>query len=158
MWSVARGITVSGDAHLCLNGFKIEDAVSESDMHIVFRVVDEGSLTICDCSVGKTGKVTTSKDAVLFEVNGDLTLYGGMLQNLNGKKDRVTLSFPADSTGFFTMTGGTVTAANRRHERGWGGTYFDPRRPGEVQQFLCHGYFRQLHHGDFRRHGFFSFF
>ena len=110
---LARGITVSGDAHLCLNGFKIEDAVSESDMHIVFRVVDEGSLTICDCSVGKTGKVTTSKDAVLFEVNGDLTLYGGMLQNLNGKKDRVTLSFPADSTGFFTMTGGTVTAANR---------------------------------------------
>ena len=111
--ALARGITVSGDAHLCLNGFKIEDAVSESDTHIVFRVEDEGSLTICDCSDGEAGKVTTSKDAVLFEVNGDLTLYGGMLRNLHGGKDRVTLSFPADSTGSFTMTGGTVTAANR---------------------------------------------
>ena len=111
--ALARGITVSGDAHLCLNGFTVTDAVSESNTHIVFRVEDEGSLTICDCSDGEAGKVTTSKDAVLFEVNGDLTLYGGMLRNLNGQKERVTLSFPADSTGSFTMTGGTVTAANR---------------------------------------------
>ena len=103
----------SGDAHLCLNGFKIEDAVSDSDTHIVFRVEDDGSLTICDCSNDETGMVTTSKDAVLFEVNGDLTLYGGTLQNLSGKADRVALSFPAGSTGSFTMTGGTVTAANR---------------------------------------------
>ena len=110
---LARVITVSGDAHLCLNGFKIEDAVSDSDTHIVFRVEDDGSLTICDCSNDETGKVTTSKDAVLFEVNGDLTLYGGTLQNLSGKADRVALSFPAGSTGSFTMTGGTVTAANR---------------------------------------------
>ena len=153
---LARVITVSGDAHLCLNGFKIEDAVSDSDTHIVFRVEDDGSLTICDCSNDETGKVTTSKDAVLFEVNGDLTLYGGMLQNLMAKGSGYPL-LPGGFDRFLHHDGRHGYRRQSRHERGWGGTYFDPRRPGEVQQYLCHGYFRQLHHGDFRRHGFFSY-
>src|SRR5699024_6848073 len=44
-----KAITVTGDAHLCLNGHEMSDNGRDADFITVNR---DASLTICDCSVG----------------------------------------------------------------------------------------------------------
>ena len=70
------GISVSADVHLCLNGFTI------SGTERAFTVSKDASLTICDCSEEKTGKITSSgRYGYTVSLAGEMTLYGGEIAN-----------------------------------------------------------------------------
>ena len=97
------GISVSADVHLCLNGFTI------SGTERAFTVSKDASLTICDCSERKTGKITSSgRYGYTVSLAGEMTLYGGEIAN-ESTGDAVFLSMSGGQPTF-TMEDGKVSS------------------------------------------------
>ena len=99
-----KAITVTGDAHLCLNGHEMSD----DGRNAQFIIVNSGaSLTICDCSEGKTGTINykcTTEYAIVN--NGALTLYSGKIYSEVG--NGIDIINKGGSNVKFDMEGGTI--------------------------------------------------
>ena len=99
-----NAITVTGDVHLCLNGHEMSDNGRNAE----FITVNSGaSLTICDCSKGKTGTINykcTTGYAILN--NGALTLYSGKIYSEVG--NGIDIINKGGSNVKFDMEGGTI--------------------------------------------------
>ena len=90
-------LSISGAVTLCLNGWKLDMGSN----HI--SVSGDAVLTICDCSSGQTGTVTSS--STVISASGALHLYGGsVISTGRYGSEAVSLS----SGGSLYMFGGTV--------------------------------------------------
>lgn len=102
-------ITVEGNITLCLNGH----TVTAADNSRIFRVGENGSLTICDCR--EDGKITggnvihnennsTSGGAVYIEKGGTFTLLGGTISGSSAVQGGGIYN-----AGTFNMSGGVIS-------------------------------------------------
>jgi hypothetical protein len=105
--TLSKTINVSGAVNLCLNGkiLTISDAYS--------GFVINGSLSICDCSEEKIGKVSAdqfSTNAVISFKGGysDFSLYSGILDT----GPRAAVSGGVSWNGRMEIYGGSITSSN----------------------------------------------
>ena len=120
-------ITVQGNSrvYLCLNGYTLNGSI------IVGFSDSRGTLTICDCSAGHTGKIigsSTSNSMIKVNGQGTLNLYGGTLSCDAGETDVAAV----DVVGSATVNGAvTIELTNVPANRGssavhvWGGGSLD---------------------------------
>src|SRR5699024_5638968 len=100
-----EAITVTGDAYLCLNGHEMSDNGRDAKFIIVNS---DASLTICDCSEGKTGTINykcTTEYAIVN--NGALTLYSGKIYSRDDGNGIYIIN-KGGSNVKFDMEGGTI--------------------------------------------------
>ena len=91
--TLSRMLTITGDAHICLNGYTLTFA----DGYGLF-VEEGGSLTICDCTGGGQivrGPLETGSDSSIINNRGTLTIFGG--------------TYCPDGTGVSLYNTGTLT-------------------------------------------------
>ncbi|MCM1168228.1 MAG: autotransporter adhesin family protein, partial [Lachnospiraceae bacterium] len=102
----------NADITLCLNGHTVRYTGSSSSNALVFTVPDAStSLTLCDCSGGKTGTLTGGcghglGGAVYIGSGATFTLNGG---NISGNLTRLGGGVFVDSGGTFIMNGGSIS-------------------------------------------------
>ena len=94
----------SGTVYLCLNGYTLTGTGSDSVI-----TVSGGTLILCDCSSGNSGKITGGSAS-----DGGGVLVNGGAFNMSG--GTITKNTASDSgggvyvkSGTFTMTGGTIS-------------------------------------------------
>ncbi len=100
--TLSGNITVTGNVNLCLNGNTIDLGSSKI-------TIEEGaSLSVCDCSNGMTGTITSTTTDSLMDVNegGELYIYGGNFLATSGTAIYVEGEFYL--AGGPVITGGTV--------------------------------------------------
>ena len=89
-----------------LNGHTIRGYDSNSNVHYdnwnIFKVFNDGSLTITDSSEDGAIANTWGMNAIEIYDNGSFTMTGGTIRN-------TTTGVYIDDNGSFTMTGGTIT-------------------------------------------------
>ncbi|MCM1055842.1 MAG: hypothetical protein NC394_10020, partial [Bacteroides sp.] len=103
--NVTAQTTISADITLCLNGYTI-DAKSKSG---IFEIVSGGSLTLCDCSSGKTGTLTGGKSTTggaIYVNGGTFTMNGGCI---SGNKSNGHGGGVYVNSGTFIMNGGEIS-------------------------------------------------
>ncbi len=95
-------INVTGDVNLCLAGNTLDLSSG------VITVQSDATLNICDCSTGKTGKITgSSTRTIKIESGGGLNLYSGIVESTGNY-----MSFAISNSGETTLYGGTVVDLN----------------------------------------------
>ena len=115
--SSRTAITIDGtNVTLCLNGHTI--SVNEGETARIFYIKRSGSLTLCDCSSGKTGTLTggnvdNGSGGAVYVYGGSFTMYGGTISDNTASTDGGGVNVA--SNGTFEMKGGTIsgnTASN----------------------------------------------
>lgn len=99
-----KAITVTGDAYLCLNGHEMSDNGRDAK----FIIVNSGaSLTICDCSKDKPGRINYKcETGCAIDNKGALKLYSGTIYSDVGNGIYIMSNDGSDVN--FDMEGGTI--------------------------------------------------
>lgn len=122
-----KGIYITGDATLCLNGHDIEIEERKN----VIGIRNANKLTLCDCK--GTGKLT-SQDGRGLDFSGDgsnagtgtFIMYGGSITGNSATATGAGVSVWDNCT--FNMYGGSITGNNSQYNfggHGGGGVYVD---------------------------------
>lgn len=99
-------IEVTADVHLCLNGHEMSDNGGNDRFIIVNR---DASLTICDCSEDKTGRINyncNTDTGYAINNKGALTLYSGKIYSDGG--NGILIMSNGGSDVKFDMEDGTI--------------------------------------------------
>ena len=101
-------IEINGvDVTLCLNGHTI--SIQNGVQARIFYIKGNGSLTLCDCSSGKTGTLTggnvNGNGGAVYVYSGSFTMYGGTISGNTASGNGGGVY----SSGTFTMNGGTIS-------------------------------------------------
>lgn len=118
-----KGIYITGDVTLCLNGHDIEIEERKN----VIGIRNANKLTLCDCK--GTGKLT-SQDGRGLDFSGDgsnartgtFIMYGGSITGNSATATGAGVSVWDNCT--YNMYGGSITG-NQAKEKGGGGVYVD---------------------------------
>lgn len=103
---INQKITINADVHLCLNGHVMSDNGKNARFIIVNR---DASLTICDCSKDKTGRINyncNTDTGYAINNKGALTLYSGKIYSDGG--NGILIMSNGGSDVKFDMEGGTI--------------------------------------------------
>jgi len=116
--TITTAITLSGDFKLCLNGYTLTCNGSRLFTHVVngYRALD-----ICDCSQGKTGKITSNyvanQGGIIYFGRGRINMFSGTLEQtaasstVNGGVIRMGYGSDKNNMpGAFWMYGGKITS------------------------------------------------
>jgi len=115
--TITTAITLSGDFKLCLNGYTLTCNGSRLFTHVVngYRALD-----ICDCSQGKTGKITSNyvanQGGIIYFGRGRINMFSGTLEQTAASSTAnggvIRMGYGSDKnnmTGAFWMYGGKIT-------------------------------------------------
>ena len=113
--TISTAITLGGNLKICLNGYTLTCNGSRLTTYVKTSLAN---IDVCDCSQGKTGKITSNFTAnqggIFLHRCGTINLYSGTLEHtgtestVNGGIIRLGFT-NSTSTATFNMYGGTIT-------------------------------------------------
>ena len=113
--TITKAITLGGNLKICLNGYTL---TCDGARLTTYTGQSLKNIDVCDCSQGKTGKITSNLTAnqggIFLHRCGTINLYSGTLEHtgtestVNGGVIRLGFT-NSTSTATFNMYGGTIT-------------------------------------------------